>query len=251
MAHIGPHHVEAVVLDDAAEFVDAAFVGGDLRLEVGDVLGDVAAGPWVIGEQVDQVGLAEAAAVDQAEIVDQDAFLVDRRRQRRHRAGRRAADIGMVAARGDPEQNVVFVGRASGAPRLLFAEDRRADGDVGQVGAAVIGGVEGEDVAGMNVAGILADDRFHRAIHRAEMDRHVRGIGDQPPFAVEDRAGEVETLLDVDRIGGVLQRHAHLLGDRHEEVVEDFEHHRIGVGADRVPGRAGGRSGSRRYGRGR
>jgi len=29
-----------------------------------------------------------------------------------------------------------------------------------------------------------------------------------------------------------LQRHAHLLGDRHEQVVEHFEHHRIGVGAD-------------------
>ena len=66
------------------------------------------------------------------------------------------------------------------------------------------------------------------------MHRHVRRVGDQAAVAVEDRAGEVEPLLDVDRIGGVLQRHAHLLGDRHEEVVEHFEHHRIGVGADRA-----------------
>ena len=64
------------------------------------------------------------------------------------------------------------------------------------------------------------------------MHRHVRRIGDQPPVAVEDRAGEVEPLLDVDRIGGVLQHHAHLLGDRHEQVVEDLEHHRVGLGAD-------------------
>ena len=49
----------------------------------------------------------------------------------------------------------------------------------------------------------------------------------------EDRAGEVEPLLDVDRIGGVLQRHAHLLGDRHEQVVEHLQHDRIGLGADR------------------
>ena len=48
------------------------------------------------------------------------------------------------------------------------------------------------------------------------------------PSCVEDRAGEVEPLLDVHRIGGVLQRHAHLLGDRHEQVVEDLQHHRIG-----------------------
>ena len=54
------------------------------------------------------------------------------------------------------------------------------------------------------------------------------------PSRVEDGAGEIEPLLDVDRIGGVLQRHAHLLGDRHEEVVEDFQHHRVGLGADRL-----------------
>ena len=64
------------------------------------------------------------------------------------------------------------------------------------------------------------------------MHRHVRRIGDQAAGAVEDRAGEVEPLLDVDRIGGVLQHDAHLLGDRHEQVVEDLEHHRIGFGAD-------------------
>jgi len=33
-------------------------------------------------------------------------------------------------------------------------------------------------------------------------------------------------------IGGVLQGHAHLLGDRHEEVVEYFQHDRIGPGAE-------------------
>ena len=66
------------------------------------------------------------------------------------------------------------------------------------------------------------------------MHRHVRRIGDERAVAVKHRAGEIEPLLDVHRIGGVLQRHAHLLGDRHEQVVEHFEHHRIGVGADRA-----------------
>jgi hypothetical protein len=42
------------------------------------------------------------------------------------------------------------------------------------------------------------------------------------PDAVENRAGEIEPLLDVHRGGGFLQRLAHLLGDRHEEVVEHF-----------------------------
>ena len=64
------------------------------------------------------------------------------------------------------------------------------------------------------------------------MHRHVRGVGDKRPVAVEHRAREIEPLLDVYRVGGVLQRHAHLLGDRHEQIVEYFEHHRIGAGAD-------------------
>ena len=54
------------------------------------------------------------------------------------------------------------------------------------------------------------------------------------PSRVEQRAGEIEPLLDVDRVRGVLQRSAHLLGDRHEQVVEDLEHHRIDLGADRA-----------------
>ena len=66
------------------------------------------------------------------------------------------------------------------------------------------------------------------------MHRHVRGVGDEAALAVEHGAGKVEPLLDVDRIGGVLQRHPHLLGDRHEEMVEDLEHDRVGLGADRL-----------------
>ncbi len=66
------------------------------------------------------------------------------------------------------------------------------------------------------------------------MHRHVRRVGDQRAVMGEHRAGEIEPLLDVDRIGGVLQRHAHLLGDRHEEIVEHLQHHRIGMGADGV-----------------
>ena len=66
------------------------------------------------------------------------------------------------------------------------------------------------------------------------MHRHVRRVGDERAVRREHRAGEVEPLLDVDRIGGVLQRHPHLLGNRHEQVVEHFKHHRVGIGADGV-----------------
>ena len=101
-------------------------------------------GPGMVGEQRRQLRLAEAAALDEAEIVDQHAFLVDRRGARRHRAGRGAADIGVVAARGDPEEDL--------PPAVV--EHRRAHRDVGQMRAAIVGRVEREDVARMDVAAL-------------------------------------------------------------------------------------------------
>ena len=41
-------------------------------------------------------------------------------------------------------------------------------------------------------------------------------------------------------MGGVLQRHAHLLGNRHEQIVEHLQHDRIGLRPDRVLFRARG-----------
>ena len=47
------------------------------------------------------------------------------------------------------------------------------------------------------------------------------------PSRVEQRAGKIQPLLDVDRIGRVLQLQPHLLGDVHEQVVEHFQQHRV------------------------
>ena len=66
------------------------------------------------------------------------------------------------------------------------------------------------------------------------MHGHVRRVGDQVAVGVEDRAGEVEPLLDVHRVGGVGERDPHLLGDRHEQVVEDLEQHGIRRRPERV-----------------
>jgi hypothetical protein len=57
--------------------------------------------------------------------------------------------------------------------------------------------------------------------------------------AVDEKASRFaarrnEAFLDVDRVGRVGERHAHLLRDRHEQVVEHFEQHRVGPGTDRV-----------------
>ena len=87
------------------------------------------------------------------------------------------------------------------------------------MGAAIVGIVEGKDVAGFHLACTEADDGFDGAVHRAEMHRHVRGVGDEMALGIKHRAGKIQPFLDVDGLGGVLQRHAHLLGDGHEEVV--------------------------------
>ena len=54
------------------------------------------------------------------------------------------------------------------------------------------------------------------------------------PLLVEQRTGEIETLLDVDRRCRVRERHAHLLRDGHEQVVEHFQQHRVDPRADRA-----------------
>ncbi len=95
------------------------------------------------GQRRHQFLLAEAAAVDQLEIVDIDAFLLDRGGVRRHRARRDAADVGMVPARGDPEQDIAT---------SCVVEHRRADRDVRQMRAAIIGRVDRKDVAGTDRA---------------------------------------------------------------------------------------------------
>ena len=100
------------------------------------------------------------------------------------------------------------------------------------MGAAIIGCVEHENIAGADIAFVLADGCFYRAVHGPQMDGHMRGVGDQGTLGVKDCAGEVETLFDVDGLGGVLKGGAHLLGDRHEEIVENLKEYRIGFCAD-------------------
>ena len=146
----------------------------------------------------------------------------------------------MMAARGDPEEDLAAASSNTGVH----------DGDVGQMRAAVVGRVEREDVARA-----ACRPRSARMIVSTERSIEPRWTGmcgalaTSAPSRVEDRAGEIEPLLDVHRIGGVLQRHAHLLGDRHEEVVEHLEHDRIGIGADRAARAAAARRGSARDGR--
>ena len=59
------------------------------------------------------------------------------------------------------------------------------------------------------------------------MHGHVRRVGDQIARGIEQRAGEIEAFLDVHGMGGIGEPQAHLFSDGHEQVVEEFEAHRI------------------------
>ena len=259
VAHVGPHHVQAEVADHGVQFADALFVGGDLGAQVGQVGRRGAGGVHGGLQQVDGLGLVQPAVLYQQPVVDQHPLLLDPGAGARHRPRRDPPDLGVMSPRGYVEPDLVAVSISGGvrAPRHRWnigvvlatpmehrcrwlwggrgvdeegSEDGCDDCDVWEVGAAVVGVVEDVDVAAADVR-VALDHHLDRLAHRAEVDRHVRGVGDQAAFTVEDRAGEVEALLDVDRVRGGLQAHAHLLGDRHEQVVEDLQHDRVGSGA--------------------
>ena len=80
----------------------------------------------------------------------------------------------------------------------------------------------------------LIPDSF---LHGPQMNWQMRCIRYQVPLWVEQRAGEVESFLDVGGDRRPLQGDAHLLCDRHEPVTEDRELDR--VERDRGCGRVG------------
>src|SRR5260370_724758 len=128
MPHIGLDHRQGELRNHLAQLVGTLLVGGDLRLEIVDVLPRLTCRIFGAGEQSVELALAKSAAIDQLELVDIDAFLLDGGRVGRHRAGRDAADIGVMAAARDPEQD----------SRAGVLENRRPPSNAGQGGTAVI-----------------------------------------------------------------------------------------------------------------
>ena len=224
MSHVGVNHIEPEVRHHAPQLLRAFFVGGDHGAQVGHVLLHVARGIAARGEQRDGFGLAQAALLHQQEIVDQHALFFHHFAARRHRSWSDAADVRVMAARTDVEQDL-FPG---------IVENGSDDRHVRQVRAAVVGGVQHVDIPGLHPAAICADDDAHALAHRTQVHRHVRRVGDQVPLPIEHGAGKIEPFLDVDRVSRVREPQAHLLGDRHVEIVEDLEHDGVGTGADRA-----------------
>lgn len=126
--------------------------------------------------------------------------------------GNHATDIGVMGNVGDIGDD------------LTAMEYRRQDVDVGQVGAAPIIGVVGDEhISWVDVLlGETILDRRHRTDHRAEVDRYAMGLCDDLAFTVKDRRRAVPTLLDIGRERHTHQGHSHLLGGCQEMTGDDL-----------------------------
>ena len=100
---------------------------------------------------------------------------------------------------------------------------RRDESDVGQVGAAEVGIVENDDVSGLQAIRERAEGGLNGSRHGPQMHRLVRGLRHHFGGGIEQRAGKVLALLHVGGVAGALERHAHLLGDGDEHVLENFQ----------------------------
>ena len=128
-----------------------------------------------------------------------------------------------MPTRGGEEQNLLA--------RLV---EYRCDGrNIRQMRTTIIRRVEQVNIPRLHVR-IGFNDGFHRTIHRTQMHRHMRCIGDKLACRVKHRARKIEPFLDVDGISRLFQRHPHLFGNRHEQIVENLQHHRISRRADRM-----------------
>ena len=151
---------------------------------------------------------------------DEHSLLGERPAVGRHRAGRRAADVGMVGARrGEADQ-----------PRAGIR--RGHDGDVWQVRAAAEGVVE--DPASSGRLRVLANRRYGVG-HRAEVHGDMLRLHDHLAARVEQRARRIAPLLDVRRVRGPYEQRTHLIAGRAQPADDEAQLDRIEAAAhDRV-----------------
>ena len=97
MAHVGLHHLQTKLVDHAAQFLHALLVGGDLRLEVGQVLLRISGGELATAQQVQDRVLLQDTLGNELDVVDLHPLFLDAGRERGHGAGGGAANVGMVA----------------------------------------------------------------------------------------------------------------------------------------------------------
>jgi hypothetical protein len=215
-AHRRGDTLDAMPCNGALQLFHPAAVRRQLGAQVRQILRWIAGGPRTGGECRQHVLLEKAPLAQYQSATEHGAFLGERGRERRHGSRRDTADISVVGAARDEERR----------PPATH-EQRTHERHVGQVRAAVRRRIGKPCITVAHGVAVLAQQRDHRRAHGAEMHRHMWRIGDQPAVRVEDRAGIVESFLDVHRLRRTPQHFAHLTGSVHEQTIKDFNLRRI------------------------
>ncbi len=102
--------------------------------------------------------------------------------------------------------------------RLALARqiDRHHHRHIGNVCAAGVRRVKHIGIAVLHAVRALLKNHSHAFTHGAEMHRHMRRVSDEIALAIENCAGEIESLLDIDRVTRIGKRYSHLLRNRHK-----------------------------------
>ena len=101
------------------------------------------------------------------------------------------------------------------------------DVEIGQMRPALIGVVEDEDIARSDRRAKFSGDAAHRIGDRAEMQRQSHALGDEPALRVAQRAAHIHRILQIIGVGGTHERDRHLVDDRINSMLEEFEQYRL------------------------
>ena len=132
----------------------------------------------------------------------------------------RASDVGVVRPVEGPEEEPAV------------REDGKARGEVRQVAPPVVGIVQQEDVARVDVVPEGLEGREGGRGHRPHVDRDVLRLGDQLALRVGDRGREVAARVQDLGERGAKHRLSHLVHDADEAVLDHGHGDRIGRVAD-------------------
>ena len=139
------------------------------------------------------------------------ALLIDRGGMGRHRAGRLAADVGMVRPIRHPRH------------QLGVVEHRPHEREVVEMSPTRERIVDGVLRPGLHARPEHIEHRSYRRRHRTEVHRNVLGLSQHLPGRDEHGRRAVGPLLDVRRVGSAAKHDTHLIGNLRKTVAGDLE----------------------------
>ena len=174
-------------------------------------------------------GITDVQRQQVEQIVAQAAGFVELDRRNAQPLLKDLGGAGIVAAMGGAA-DVALMGTDDGPQQPpLAVEDRHKGGEIRQMTAAMIGIVEQNDVARLDILEARFD-RQRRPGQRPDMHRDVIGLRDQATAGVADAERKIAAGIEDLRIGGAKHGFAHFLHDRAETMLDDGSRDGIDLG---------------------